>query len=204
MKKLMLLTLALAASVTGALAWDLDVPASNDTETVVMIVPPALASPYAQLAQLPVRATSVVVTAGAKYRIGNQVIVAAHAGTMTNSTTTTYYTNGVLVDADGEAYAVTNDIAVVTNITVAAITVPAKGISGYDGSVRWYRPRELTEDDVRLQLTYSGDDTVTLTDASNGTLTYTASGFIDFQDFLGTLYISQAALGTNSVKAVAW
>ena len=141
MKKLMkmMLMLALAASVTGALAWDVPITATYVAGTNLMILPPVVDASV-QWQQYPVRATSVVVNAGARYRIGSQVIVAAHAGTMTNTavTTTTYYTNGVQVVLAGAQYAATNGIAVYTNtvIAVAPITVPAAGISGYDGSVR--------------------------------------------------------------------
>lgn len=215
MKKLMKMTraaqaaimLAFAASVTGALAWDVSVPATNDTVKTVMAVPPVVDA--SELTQLPVRATSVVVVAGAKYRIGSQVIVAAHAGTMTNSTVTTtaYYTNGIPVALAAAQYAATNGIPVYTNIytVVAPISVPAVGMSGYDGTVRWYRARTADQNDIQIQLTY-GAGTVKLTDSSGSVFSYTAA-LADPQplyDYKGALYVSMTGIGTNTVSPRAW
>ena len=203
MKKLMLLS-ALAAFCSGALAWDVTVPATNQTVTVIMAVPPIAETPYPALEQLPVRSTGVVVAAGARYRIANQVIVAAHAGTITNQVVTSYYTNGVVVNLAGAQYAATNGVRVVTNIVVAPITVPASGLSGYDGSVRWFRARTPAQDDVRLQVNYGGSDTVVLRNSLGDDLYYTASGTVDFADFDGALYVTQLALGTNAVRVLSW
>lgn len=208
MKKFMLFTAVLATLVTGARAYDLTVPKTNATVKVVMLVPPVSAG--GDVSQLPVRATSVVVNAGAQYRIGSQVIVAAHAGTMTNTavTTTTYYTNGFLTALAGAQFAATNGIAVHTNtvIAVAPITVPSQGISGYDGTVRWYRARTPDVENVRLQITVDGNgESVILTDGGGNTLKYAASVEKDFLDFPGALYVSQSAMtATNSVKVMAW
>jgi hypothetical protein len=204
MKKLMkmMLMLALAASVTGALAWDVPIAGTYIAGTNLMILPPVVAASE-QWQQYPVRATSVVVNAGARYRIGTQVIIAAHAGTMTNTavTTTTYYTNGVQVALAGAQYAATNGIAVYTNtvIAVAPITVPAAGISGYDGSVRWYRARTADQDDVKIQIDTT--NTVVLVDGAGNSIRYTATVDKDFPDFGGALYFN-ALTTTNGVDAI--
>lgn len=203
MKKFLIL-LALAAVSFGALAWDVTVPASNQAVTVLMVVPPVVDTPYSGIAQLPVRSTGVVVAAGAKYRIANQVIVAAHAGTITNQLVAAYYTNGLVVALADAQWAATNGIAVVTNLAVAPITVPVTGISGYDGTVRWYRARPTNNEDVRLQVVYGGSDTVVLQDSVGDALRYAASGSVDFLDFTGAMYVKQLALGTNSVRVLAW
>lgn len=209
MKKLMkmMLMLALAASVNGAFAWDLTIPATNAAATTVMIVPPVVDASAWQ--QIPERSTGVVVAAGARYRIGRQIIVAAHAGTITNVnvTTTSYYTNGVPVVLAGAQWAATNGISVYTNSVTACapITVPAAGISGYDGTVRWYRVRQASVDDVRMQLTISGSgETVTFTDGVGSTLDYTATAEKDFADFDGALYVSRVSTNACSIKAMAW
>jgi hypothetical protein len=201
----LLAVLALAASVTGAYAWDISITDPYLAGTNIMVVPPVVAA--AELSQLPTRGTSVVVTAGAKYKIGSQIIVAAHSGTMTNQTVTTtaYYTNGLPVELAVAQWAATNAIPVYTNIytVVAPITVPAVGLSGYDGSVRWYRARSPTQEDVRLQLTVPGG-TLTLTDGSGSTLAYTAAATVDFLDFEGTLYGTKSVKTNCTAKAMAW
>lgn len=207
MKKLMKMTLllAFAASVTGALAWDVTVPETNDTATVVMLVPPVVEA--SELSQIPVRGSNVAVVAGAKYRIGSQVIVAAHAGNMTNTmvTTTAYYTNGIPAVLAAAQWAATNGVPVYTNIytVLAPISVPAAGLSGYDGSVRWYRARTADQEDVRLQIAVAGG-TVSLRDNSGSTLGYAAAATVDFLDFNGALYVYKDATNACSAKAMAW
>jgi len=197
--------LALAASVSGAFAWDLTVSDAYIGGTNIMIVPPVVST--ASLAQIPVRATRVVVAAGSPYRIGSQIIVAAHSGAITNSTVTTtgYYTNGYPVSLAVAQWSATNGVSVFTNtcISVAPITVPAVGLSGYDGTVRWYRARTADIDDIRLQLAVAGG-VLTLTDSSGSTLDYTAAGTVDFSDFPGALYVHKSATNACSVKAMGW
>lgn len=209
MKKLMKMTLmlAFAASVSGALAWDVAVPATNDTVTTVMAVPPIVAA--SELSQIPVRGSNVAVVAGSKYRIGSQIIVAAHAGNMTNTmvTTTAYYTNGIAVELAGAQYAATNSTPVYTNIytVLAPISVPAVGMSGYDGTVRWYRARTADQNDIQIQLNY-GAGTVKLTDSSGSVFSYTAA-LVDphpLYDYAGAVYVSMTAIGTNTVSVRAW
>jgi len=188
----LMLAVALAGFVTGAGAWDLTVPETNDTVTTVMIVPPVVVG-SANWASYPERGTSVVVTAGARYRIGRQVVVAAHAGTMTNTlvTTTTYTTNGTAIT--------TNTVSV-----VAPITVPLQGISGYDGSVRWYRaPTSRTA--LRLKVVNGGCN-VTLSDGSGlNTWVNTATAVDDgFAGYQGALYVSKDDTNVCSITALSW
>lgn len=201
----LLVMLALAASVTGAYAWDITIEDTYLAGTNIMVVPPVVAA--TELSQLPVRGTSVVVAAGAKYKIGSQIIVAAHSGTMTNqtSTTTAYYTNGLPVELAAAQWAATNAIPVYTNIytVVAPITVPAVGLSGYDGSVRWYRARQPAQEDVRMQLTVPAG-TLTLSDASGSTLVYATASTVDFLDFEGALYGTKSVATNCTTKAMAW
>lgn len=207
MKKLMgfMLALAIVFAATGAFAWDLTVTDANIATNIVLV--PPIATADAQWSQYPVRSTGVVVAAGARYRLGRDVIVAAHAGTITNQTvtTTSYFTNGVATTFAGASNAVVAGRAVITNTVIACapITVPVKGISGYDGTVRWYRARELAEDFVRIQLTIAGG-TVTLTDSAGSTLTYTSSGIYDFEGFPGLLYINKSATNAVSARVMDW
>ena len=207
MKKLQMLMITVLATLAfGAHAWTLTVPKTNATATTVMVVPPVRSIP-ADLSMIPERSTNVAVAAGAVYRIGGQLIVAAHAGNITNQqvTTTAYYTNGIAVNLAAAQYAATNSIPVYTNsyTEVAPISVPAFGISGYDGTVRWYRARTAAYDDVRMQITVGGGS-VTLTDASGNALVYSTTAEKDFTGFDGTLYISQSDLSTNSVSIMVW
>ena len=206
MKKLMLLT-ALATLVSGAYAADITVPATNGTYTTVMVVPPILDT--ATWAQVPQRGSAVVVNAGSVYRIGRQLIVAAHAGTMTNEmvTVTAYYTNGIAVDLTGAQYAATNATAVYTNsyVTVAPITVPLKGLSIRDGTVEWYRVRSADQDDVKVQLKVGGTgSTVTLSDGLGDTLNYTADATVELPDYTGALYISKTSTNVWTAKTLTW
>ena len=190
MKKFMVLLTVLAA-VGVARAWNITVPETNATVTTLMVVPPVL-SGGDEWRQVPERSTGVVVNAGAVYRIGRQLIVAAHAGTMTNSvvSTTTYVTNGTVI--------ATNVVSV-----VAPITVPTYGLSGYDGSVRWFRARSARDNDVRIQLAVGGG-AVALTSGGGNTLTYTASGTIDFPDYEGSLYVSKNGTEACSAAIFVW
>jgi hypothetical protein len=196
--KLGLIMLALAASVTGAFAWDLVASASNSVITKTMIVPPVLDS-GTSWQQTPVRGTSITVNAGSVYRIGQQLIVAAHAGTMTNGTTsvTTVSTNGAVVTTN-------------TVVSVAAIAVPTVGISGYDGTVRWYRARGTDQRNVYIQATGYQDQSITLTDGAGSTLVYgvpAAAELLKFETFNGTLYVaptSASVTNTSTVKVMAW
>jgi len=189
----LMLVLALAGFVTSAGAWDLTVPETNAAATTVMILPPVVDSTqnWASYAE---RATSVVVSAGARYRIGRQVIVAAHAGTMTNTvvSTTTYTTNGAVIT--------TNTVTV-----VAPITVPISGISGYDGSVRWYRASP-SRDRVRVLLVNTGGCNVTLSDGSGlNTWVKTATGVDDsFIGYQGALYISKETESVCTTSVWQW
>jgi hypothetical protein len=188
----LMLALAFAGFVTGAGAWDLTVPETNATATTVMVVPPVIDA-TANWASYPVRVTNTAVAAGARYRIGNQVIVAAHAGTITNGTvsTTTYVTNGVTV--------ATNTVTVIT-----PITVPLSGISGYDGTVRWYRaPSERSA--IRLKIV-NGGCTITFSDGSGlNTWANTASATDDgFAGYQGALYVSKNDTNVCSVTALQW
>jgi hypothetical protein len=186
----LMLALAFAGLVTGAGAWDLTVPETNAAATTVMIVPPVVDATE-NWASYPVRVTNTAVAAGARYRIGNQVIVAAHAGTITNGTvtTTTYTTNGATV--------VTN-----TSTVITPITVPLAGISGYDGTVRWYRaPSSRVA--TRLKIV-NGGCTLTFSDGSGyNTWANTASATDDgFAGYQGALYVSKS--GTNACSITAW
>lgn len=188
----LMLALALAGFVTGAGAWDLTVPETNATATTVMIVPPVVEASL-NWASYPERAVTNVVSAGARYRIGRQVIVAAHAGTITNGTvsTTTYVTNGVVVT--------TNTVTVIT-----PITVPISGISGYDGTVRWYRaPSSRTA--IRLKVVNGGCN-VTFSDGSGlNTWVNTASATDDgFAAYQGPLYVSKDDTNVCTVTAIQW
>ncbi|MBM4043560.1 MAG: hypothetical protein FJ279_00450 [Planctomycetes bacterium] len=188
----LMLVLAFAGFATGAGAWGLTVPETNATATTVMIVPPVVDAAL-NWASYPERGTGVVVSAGARYRIGRQIIVAAHAGTMTNTlvTTTTYTTNGAAIT--------TNTVSVVT-----PITVPIQGISGYDGTVRWYRaPSE--RDAIRLRIVNGGCN-VTLTDGSGfnswvNTATAVDDGFAGYQ---GPLYVSKDGTNVCTITAFTW
>lgn len=206
MKKLMLLT-ALATLVSGAYAADLTVPETNGTYTTVMVVPPILET--ATWEQVPQRGSAIVVNAGSVYRIGRQLIVAAHAGTMTNTmvTTTAYYTNGVAVVLAGAQWAATNGIAVYTNsyVSVAPITVPIKGLSILDGTVEWYRVRTAEQDDVTVQLDVSGTgSTVTLSDGNGDSLVYSADATVELPDYTGALYISKTSTNVWTSKTLVW
>jgi hypothetical protein len=133
-----------------------------------------------------------VVAAGAQYRIGRAVIVAAHAGTMTNTvvSTTTITTNGAVVS--------TNTVAV-----IAPITVPLSGISGYDGSVRWYRA-PTARDRARLKIV-NGGCTVTLSDGAGNTWLNTATATDDgFVGYEGALYVSKNDTNVCTITALSW
>lgn len=186
---------AVAICALGARAWEVIVPATNDAvSTTVMVVPPVY-DPGASWAQLPVRCTSVTVTAGAFYRIGRQVIVAANAGAMTNgySTTTVVSTNTLGVVSTNTTYA------------VDAITVPQTGLSDWDGTVRWHRVPSARSN-IRLRVTVAAGTTVVLSNSSGDEWAYAATADdAGFGDFQGSLYaeLTGDGSGTNST-VVAW
>lgn len=188
----LMLALAIAGFVTGAGAWDLTVPETNDTATTVMIVPPVVNAALSW-ASYPERGSNVTVAAGARYRIGRQIIVAAHAGTITNETivTTTYVTNGTVV--------ATNSV-----VDLVPISVPLQGISGYDGTVRWYRAPS-SRSVVRLK-TVNGGCNVTFSDGSGlNTWVNTATAVDDgFAGYQGALYVSKDDTNVCSVTALQW
>lgn len=190
------MAVAVAAAVSAASAADFAL-ATN----AVMLVPPC--GDYSVTwAQLPVRGTGVAVSAGSVYRNGRQAIVAAHAGVMTNSVVATYYSGGAAISWAAMTNLAATGGTVVTNYAVAPISVPATGLSGYDGTVRWHQVRPMGKDYVRLQITVSGG-VVTLADSAGDSVAYSSTAEKDFPGFAGALYGSMSA-GTNSVKALVW
>ena len=192
MKKLFLL---------AALVMCLAVPSSAATLTLstnaepVMVVPPVI-DPALWAGFLP-RSAGSVVFAGDKYRVANRIIVAAHSGTVTNTTTVT-----TVISTNLSVGVMTNSY---TNVTFA--TVPVHGISGYDGTARWYRPA-VVRNHLRLAVSIGSDGgacSVVLSDGEGNDWTYTASAVDDgFVEYQGALYARKTSTNTCSITTMSW
>lgn len=187
---------ALAIIAFGARAYDFTLATNTTTVASVMVLPPVY-DPGLSWAQIPQRTTNASVAAGAYYRVGRQIIVAAHAGTITNGTTSvsTVVTNGAVISTN-------------TVTSIVAITVPDVGISDYDGTVRWFKV-PASRDRARVRVAISLPDTgatVTLSDGIGNALTYTASASDDgFVNYKRALYASKAdATNLCTITVFPW
>lgn len=161
--KLVLVSLFLAAAVSGALAGTVTVADSYFGGTNIMVVPPA--RDYGtSLLQIPERTATNSVVQGEVRRQDQDVLIAAVAGTTGTSMNTNLfiYTNGTTV--------VTN-----TSYKATPITVPLSGLTAADGTVYWHRvPR--TRSGMVLTVTIEpGDTTVTLSDPGGGVIPVTST-----------------------------
>lgn len=189
----LLLAVALAGGLaTGAGAWDVTVSGTNATQAVLVL--PPVVDARLNWDAYPVRATSVVVTAGARYRIGRQIIVAANEGSITNESlsTTTYVTNGTVVATN-------------TVYTIVPVTVPITGLSAYDGTVRWARAA-ASRDRARVQVTVGSGCTLVIGNGSGDNLTYSTSAIDDgFVGYEGPLFAYRTGTtNTCTVSVLQW
>jgi hypothetical protein len=162
MKKL---TLVMLAMLTAGLVLNSSAATFTITQTVTntnptMIVPPVDDAPDSW-AQLPDRNllanTNKAITAGQIYRTGRQAIIAANSGNLTT----------VLA---------TNVVGSVTNVTIAAITVPVSGTVA-DGTVNWFRLRSATDTHLRLTILSSANGSVTLKNGRGDLMVYGPSQY---------------------------
>jgi len=192
MKKLTVVTLALMvaglALTSSAATFTIDQTVTNTNPT--MIVPPVDDAPDSW-AQLPDRNllanTNKAITAGQIYRTGRQAIIAANSGTLTT----------VLA---------TNVVGSVTNVTIASVTVPVRGLSAADGTVYWFRLRPAADDLARLSLTISASGGVILKTGTGDLIKYGTSGTVaDFAAYPGALWAYTDGTGqTNVINTAVW
>lgn len=192
MKKLTLVTLVMltAGLVINSSAATFTITQAVTNLNPTMIVPPVDDAPDSWL-QVPDRNllanTNKAVTAGQRYRIGRQVIIAANAGNLTTTLAT-------------------NVVGSTTNVTIASVSVPVTGLSAADGTVYWFRLRPATEDYLRLSMTISSGGGVILKDSKGDLIKYATSGTVaDFPAFPGALWTyTDGTAQTNVINTAQW
>ena len=161
------------------------------TNTVkFMVMPPVIPLTPSVLRNYTERTATNTVAIGEIRRQGNQLLVAANAGTTATTMTTT-----------------TNIVGSVTNIVTFAtpITIPETGLTAVDGTVYWFKVPQIRNNAI-VKVTIV-DGTVTLATPDGGALPVTATTLFDteFSKFNKALIASQSAYtNVNSISVMEW
>lgn len=155
-----------------------------------MVLPPVIPLSPSVLRNYNERTATNAVALGEIRRQGNQLIVAANAGT----TAVTMATNTVVIGS-------------VTNTVVFAnpITIPETGLTAIDGSVYWYKVPQARNNAI-VQVTVA-DGVVTLATPDGGALPVSSTTLFDteFSKFSKALIASQSTYtNVNSVSVMEW
>ena len=190
LNKMLVCLTALTLIAANASAGTVTIPATCVAGTNILVLAPAIDVTPGTLASYTDRAAGAALKVGEIRKQGNQLIVAAVAGT----TSTALTTNTVVYGS-------------VTNTTIAAtpIVVPASGLSAADGTVYWMSvPRVRRNAIVKVTI---GDGTVTLSTADGGAIPVSTSTLFDteFAAFKkGLLATQSVSTNSNSVSTIEW